>query len=263
MRFREFKIAENITLGPAEAKPGAPASKDKIESQGDKNNPLFDPKVLELQKELKAKGADLGSYGPNKDGLDGVMGPMTRKAAGQQPDIAKKYTDVLSKPNPTAKEIDVSIIQDPDFNKKLDNIASNLGVKTSDLLAIMKFESGVNPAAVNKMSGATGLIQFMPNTASSLGTTTSELAKMTAVEQLDYVYRYFKMVGLPKGANIQDLYMAVFMPVAMGKGPDYVLGQQGAAGFSGKVYAQNAGLDANKDGVITVADATQKVQRFA
>lgn len=39
-----------------------------------------DPKILALQKYLKSQGADLGATGPNKDGVDGVMGPMTRAA---------------------------------------------------------------------------------------------------------------------------------------------------------------------------------------
>ena len=33
-----------------------------------------------------------------------------------------------------------------------------------------------------------------------------------------------------------------------------VLGQSGAGGFSGAVYAQNAGIDRAKKGTITVAD---------
>lgn len=41
-------------------------------------------------------------------------------------------------------------------------------------------------------SGATGLIQFMPATAQGMGTTTAALAAMSAVQQLDYVQRYFK-----------------------------------------------------------------------
>lgn len=36
--------------------------------------------VIKIQKELVAKGYDLGNYGPNKDGVDGIMGPLTRKA---------------------------------------------------------------------------------------------------------------------------------------------------------------------------------------
>jgi hypothetical protein len=126
----------------------------------------------------------------------------------------------------------------------------------------MKQESGVNPKARNKSSGATGLIQFMPDTARSLGTTTDDLMNMTAVEQLDYVYKYFKMTGVGDG-SLGDLYMAVFMPKFVGAKDDTVLGQSGAAGFSGKVFAQNAGLDRNKDGAITVADVKQSVQRFA
>lgn len=39
-----------------------------------------DPKVIALQKFLKSQGADLGTTGPNKDGIDGVMGTKTRAA---------------------------------------------------------------------------------------------------------------------------------------------------------------------------------------
>jgi hypothetical protein len=57
--------------------------------------------------------------------------------------------------------------------------------------------------------------------------------------------------------------MAVFMPKYVGYPNETVLGQNGAPGFSGKVYAQNKGLDRNKDGAITVADVKQSVSRFA
>lgn len=40
----------------------------------------YNPEVEQLQKELKAKGYDLGSYGKNKDGVDGKYGPFTKKA---------------------------------------------------------------------------------------------------------------------------------------------------------------------------------------
>jgi AraC-like DNA-binding protein len=262
MRFTEFKTT-NEALGPSGAVPGAPRLKDKIAAGGDKNNPLFSQDTLNLQKELKAAGADLGTFGPDKDGLDGVMGAYTRRAAAKFPEIAKKFKDVLDKPNPSSKNIDTGAIQDPDFNKKLEKVAGALGVSSKDLMAIFKQESGVNPAAVNATSGATGLIQFMPDTASRLGTSTSELKSMTAVEQLDYVYKYFKMVGVKPGMGLGDLYMAVFMPKYVGADDSTVLGQEGAKGFSGKVYAQNKGLDKNKDGSITVADVKSSVQRFA
>lgn len=226
-------------------------------------NEAFDKQVLLMQQELKAKGENLGTFGPNKDGLDGRLGPYTRRAAGNQPDIAMKYKDVLARPDSVdAQKIDVTAIQDPDFQKKLEKVASGLGVKSSDLIAVMKQESGVKASAVNRTSGATGLIQFMPATAQRLGTTTTELAQMDSVQQLDYVYKYFKMTGVGDG-SLGDLYMAVFMPKYVGYPPETVLGASGAPGFAGKVYAQNAGLDRNRDGTITVADVKNSVARFA
>jgi hypothetical protein len=102
----------------------------------------------------------------------------------------------------------------------------------------------------------------MPDTARRLGTTTDELKAMDGVEQLDYVYKYYKMTGVGDGSP-GDLYMATFMPKYIGANDATVLGQQGAPGRSGKVYAQNTSLDRNKDGKITVADVKQSVERFA
>jgi hypothetical protein len=41
---------------------------------------IFNPKVVELQKKLKDLNYDLGNFGPNKDGVDGKYGIMTRAA---------------------------------------------------------------------------------------------------------------------------------------------------------------------------------------
>lgn len=164
--------------------------------------------------------------------------------------------------SPSSSSADVSKIQDPDFNMKLEKVSKELGVKSKDLIAIFQQESGMNPQAVNPVSGATGLIQFMPSTAQGLGTSTEELKKMTAAEQLDYVYKYFKSTGVGDG-TLGDLYMAVFMPAHIGKPDHFVLGSAGDSGFSGKVYAQNKGLDRDKNGKITVGDVKKAVQRYA
>jgi hypothetical protein len=225
-------------------------------------NEAVDKDVMALQRELKAKGADLGTFGPKSDGIDGRLGPFTRRAAEKFPEIAAKYKTTLERPNSVdAQKVDVSTIQDPDFKKKLEKIANLLGTTSSAMLAVMKQESGVSPSIQNSI-GATGLIQFMPDTARRLGTTTDELAKMDGVQQLDYVYKYYKMTGVGDG-SAGDLYMATFMPKYIGYPDNHVLGQKGAPGFSGKVYAQNSGLDRNKDNAITVADVKSSVQRFA
>lgn len=233
MRFREFNLTEGV-----------------------------DKDVMAMQRELKAAGANLGTFGPKGDGIDGRLGKYTRRAAEQFPDIAAKYQDVLKRPDAfDAQKIDTTTIQDPDFKKKLEKVAQQLGTTSNALLAVMKLESGVNPSIQNSI-GATGLIQFMPKTALRLGTTTDELKAMDGVQQLDYVYLYYKMTGVGDG-SAGDLYMATFMPKYIGYPDDHVLGQKGAEGYSGKVYAQNTVLDRNKDHIITVGDVKNSVARFA
>jgi lysophospholipase L1-like esterase len=142
-----------------------------------------------------------------------------------------------------------------EFRTKVVAIAREIGVDPSDLMACMAFESAETFRAdiVNKSSGATGLIQFMPSTARDLGTTTDALKKMTAVEQLDYVRKYF-LSQKGKLKNIDDLYMAILWPDAVGKPDDYVLFSKDDK-KTARAYSLNAGLDRNKDGKVTKAEA--------
>jgi hypothetical protein len=101
------------------------------------------------------------------------------------------------------------------------------------LMAVMKTESNLNPRAVNPTSNATGLIQFMPSTAISLGTTVAELKNMNGTQQMEYVKKYLR----PYQSRIKsfyDLYLAVFYPAYLGK-PDKTV-------FPDNVIAWNRGL---------------------
>lgn len=51
-------------------------------------------RIKKLQAELKAAGANLGSTGANRDGIDGDIGPLTTTAMSNYPDIAAKYPDL-------------------------------------------------------------------------------------------------------------------------------------------------------------------------
>ncbi len=64
-------------------------------SGGQSASPSSGNRVIDLQRELKAKGADLGNFGPEGDGVDGKIGKFTREAAKKHPEIAAKYKDVL------------------------------------------------------------------------------------------------------------------------------------------------------------------------
>lgn len=145
---------------------------------------------------------------------------------------------------------------DPAFKQKVLGISQRLGCDPSRLMAAMAFETGetFSPDKQNPTSGAMGLIQFMPQTARGLGTTTDELKNMTAIDQLDFVERYL----LPfKGRmnSLSDVYMTILFPKAVGQPESFVLFAQGT-----RAYDQNKGLDVNHDGVITKGEATSKVQ---
>ena len=142
------------------------------------------------------------------------------------------------------------------FRDRVRWIGTELGVNPDHLMACIAFETGetFSPNVRNMAgSGATGLIQFMPATARGLGTTTSELARMTAEDQLNYVYKYFEPYK-GKLNTLEDVYMAILWPRAVGEPSSYVLFAQG-----GITYRQNAGLDKNRDGSITKAEAAGMV----
>lgn len=138
-----------------------------------------------------------------------------------------------------------------------DTFAWNPETHASRLMSCMAFESGetFSPSIRNAAgSGATGLIQFMPSTARGLGTSTDALAQMSAVEQLDYVEKYFRPYA-KRVHTLSDMYMAILLPKFVGQPEDSILF------LDPKIsYRQNAGLDANRDGKITKAEASAKVQ---
>lgn len=143
----------------------------------------------------------------------------------------------------------------PEFARKAIALAAYLGAPPNALMSCMAFESAetFSPSVRNRVSNATGLIQFMPYTAPKLGTSVDELARMTAEQQLDYVAKYFKPYK-GKLKTIDDLYMAILWPKAVGKPSSYVLFDTNSPATV-KAYAQNKGLDADKNGQITKAEA--------
>jgi hypothetical protein len=153
------------------------------------------------------------------------------------------------------------------FQKKLEEVAKRLKVSKADLLGIMKHESGLNPHAVNPYTGATGLIQFMPTTAKRLGTSVQELRNMSAIEQLNYVEKFYRPVA-GRAKDIGDLYMFTFLPAVVGKPNNYVIGAKGSGksiyGLSqDALYRQNAGFDKDKKGYYTVGDVKARIAKYS
>lgn len=146
----------------------------------------------------------------------------------------------------------------PTFKERVIWIGEDLDFDPNFLMDCIAFESGetFSPDIRNAAgSGATGLIQFMPSTARGLGTTTDQLASMSAEDQLNYVWKYFKPYA-GKLRTLDDMYMAILWPSAVGKASNTVIFR----GPTAATYRQNKGLDTNKDGNVTKAEACSLVR---
>lgn len=134
--------------------------------------------------------------------------------------------------------------------QELMNIANKYGFPGEWLINLIGFETGktYSPSITNSI-GATGLIQFMPSTASGncLKTTTDALRKMTFKQQLVYVDKYLycnlkphlKPNGkVPDTFTQGDLFMTIFYPAAINQ-PNFI--------FPDKVKNANAGISKPQD----------------
>ena len=154
------------------------------------------------------------------------------------------------------------------FEQTVKDISAKLGINPSWLMMVMWSESRLNAQAVNKQAGdtddalvrsahrATGLIQFMPDTALNLGTTTVALYRMDAITQLQYVYRYFKSWS-GKMKSYFDLYFVTFFPDAIGKPDDFILETAKKSRYI--IAKQNPFFDVNKDGKLTVGEIRRRM----
>ena len=216
--------------------------------------------LKELQRNLKALGFYAGI-------IDGIWGGASHGAFLN----ARRKAVNMSKPSTAPDGINATLFAyckapawsakvSDEFLRKTNKIATDLGLPwdgTDTLMACMAFESGFSPTIQNG-AGAPfyGLIQFGAAAAKDSGTTIPALLKMTAEQQLDYVYNFFKPYT-GKLKTLSDIYMRILLPTAVGKPEDYVLFSE--ANTKSKAYLQNKGLDANRDGLITKAEAAAKV----
>ena len=202
---------------------------------------------------------------------DGVCGPLTIQAIEdiQRSNLGMPLPDGRIDPNsatfaflngnpvpPAVPAIAWGAKVSVAFKAKVIKISDNLGFDPNYLMAAMAFESGetFSASVKNAASGATGLIQFMPSTATSLRTSTSALAAMTPEDQLDYVEKYFAPYK-NRLHSLEDVYVAILWPAAIGQPNSFVLFSKPSA-----AYNQNSGLDADNDGKVTKAEAAARVR---
>jgi len=218
--------------------------------------------IRSIQQQLKDAGYDTGI-------VDGAWGKLSQAAltaciaAGKGGNIVSGKLGIAwsAKVSPAfaARVVKMAAdLQIPDVVVNNGNGSTIQASGADQLMACMAFESGETfSPTIKNGAGAPyyGLIQFGAAAAKDCGTTVDALVKMTAEQQLEYVYLYFKpLTG--KLRSVSDLYMKILWPAAVGKPEDFVLWSKGARPTT---YSQNQGLDVNKDGFITKAEAASKV----
>lgn len=189
-----------------------------------------------------------------------TFGTLLKQLIGSEPSGLSGFgsmsadTDAATGASGSGSKADVKDIQDPDFEKKLVKVANALGIDPANLKKIIRFETAgsFSPSSHDPWNVSVGLIGFTEQTAHALGTSKAELSKMTAVQQLDYVYRFYKMNGLKPGSDVGTMYMLTFMPAYAYSPDSMVLGKKngGTLGKSGlsmhKVWLQNPGFGKSK-----------------
>lgn len=138
------------------------------------------------------------------------------------------------------------------FREKVRETAQKLHIPAAWLMAVIDQESQFKSSVANfKGSGAVGLIQFMPGTATELGTNSQYLQMMDAPSQMEYVYRYLAQVRNRYGdyESLTDLYLGILYPKARKQDPCYTLFASPSTS-----YRQNSGLDHDRDKRVTISD---------
>jgi hypothetical protein len=133
-------------------------------------------------------------------------------------------------------------------------------------LSVWCVESGLLPSAINAHSGARGLNQMMPATLKALGAP-MDFEKLSAEEQLPWIERLIASLEHANGGPFTSAaryYHANFFPRTMHRGdrPDAVVVARDAADPDERgAYEANRGLDANRDGLITLSDLATVLER--
>lgn len=237
----------------------AAISKDKELSAEIK---LYQDKIKIEEASLKS---DIENYNSIKDKLVAAKEYATAQI-GAQGEVDSDYSDEDTE-NWTQDAADLKAkwekkgkhLSDGFYNKVV-AMAKRLNCDPNALMGVMNAESGLNAQAVNKSSGATGLIQFMPSTAKGYGTSTSALRNMSAEQQLVYVEQYLtknkKAAGFANGEKMSagQIYALVFLPARAKRD---VLTSSGE-----KFYSANKGLDKDHDGKITKSELDARAKRF-
>lgn len=149
------------------------------------------------------------------------------------------------------------------FIAKVIQVANNLRINPNWLMLIMYFETAgtFSASKFNAKKTYVGLLQFGKIAANDMGTNVLKLSKMTAVQQLDYVEKYYKMwfryLKLSAVNSFIDFYLITLFPSKVNKGNQAVIESKSIPAIT---FAKaNKAFKPNAKGVITVGEINRVV----
>ena len=231
-----------------------------------KNSCSYAKYQFTIEKDRAYGGVKYGLYSPKEYNVKSLSssistGALVAGAFGKSRySIALDCNYTLHKPlkySYSPIKSDVKAKLGPEFLAKVKEVAKNINCNYKDLLAVMNAESGLDPTKKNNAGHEMyGLIQFSADSAKALKTTHAKLIAMSAIEQLDYVEKYYKSWIKEKGwegkrLSAADLYALVLAPGRAGKDVLYT------KVTNKKQYTANKGIDihfGNGDGKIDKND---------
>jgi hypothetical protein len=162
----------------------------------------------------------------------------------------------------------------PEFWDRFVEMSKRLNAVPEDLAKVLYNESGFDPGAINIQNGrpvAKGLCQLLAKTAVGLGMPKEQwdtLENIPAIDQLEWVERYFKAAGKLKNDtqwnSATELYVALAAPAFLSKANDPSAPLYNRYKPDGKLnpnYIQNKALDRDGKGYISPGDLTVSVNR--
>lgn len=187
------------------------------------------------------------------------LGVITDTLGQIVPDTEAPQIRETTQPSATIR-IPQEVANDTAFTSEVSRVSQSIGIEEDWLYQAIAFETaGTFDPAIRpltrtgeRISSATGLIQFLESTAKGLGTSTAELSRMSRAEQMRFVEKYLAPF---KGRinNFGDLYMAIHWPAGVGKDDSFVMYREGSP-----EYRANRSLDVNRDGIITRGEAVAR-----
>jgi len=200
--YEKLKDKSNVTFkvqigmdAPADREGTSDPMKDfTLEGQ----KPVSKPTVPPTDLETKVTDVDQ-DYGPNNpDPMFGSTSTDGTQMMGSSGDWINVGSSAYYKDLGIKSKKGKDFVKGEGVMKKVNEIASNHGFNVRELLSVIQKESNFDPAAVNKKSGATGLIQFFADKGKdykTIGGTQYKIAdikNMSIDEQLNLIDEYFK-----------------------------------------------------------------------